>query len=123
MRRFIVKFIVFILMQLTIDSVGAKYGNALSVTNGTSVQLLITQALDNARVFNCCFMMSLVRRYSTFTTSGRQKHSNSAFNKILRRDFSSIELPAGQYSYVVSKLGRGVGKGKILLFDFYKQLS
>ena len=116
MRRFIVKFIVFILMQLTIDSVGAKYGNALSVTNGTSApQLLITQALDNAESVQLLFYDESGQAVlnQTFTTSGRQKHSDGAYNKILRRDFSSIELPAGQYSYVVSKLGRIVGKGKI----------
>tara|TARA_Y100001935_G_C17309454_1_gene514752 strand:+ start:869 stop:1240 length:372 start_codon:yes stop_codon:yes gene_type:complete len=122
MKNTIIKVVIFLIMQLTIDGLGADSllkgsiqhaPNPFNLSSGTTVVYELTQAASiELMVYNQFGQRILMETYAAGTPGG-QKNKN--FVQINQRNFSGLGLSKGIYFYIVSSNGRVLGKGKMAI--------
>jgi hypothetical protein len=122
MKHTIIKIVIFLILQLSIDGLGADSilkGSVLNAPNpfnlrsGTTVVYELTQpATVELMVYNSLGQRILNETYASGTPGG-QKNKN--FVQISQRNFFGLALPKGVYFYVLSSNGRVLGKGKMAI--------
>lgn len=122
MNQWMTRWIIFIVMQLSMNGVGLDhmaYPSGVAQisfnewSNNEWSKSQVHLASSNTivlQVYNSSGQEVLSETYRSGVLHGP---SNEHYDLVSRRDFSFIQLPQGGYHYVVASLGRVLGKGTI----------
>ena len=120
MKQGIIKFFIFLLMQLTIAGVEASVelkGPILNAPNpfkfiqGTTLVYDLSQSSDVQLVMYDIRGQMILKRYFAAGTNGGRSNQNKVV--ISQRDFNGFGLSNGVYFYVLITNGKVLGKGKM----------
>ena len=117
MNQWMTRWIIFMVMQLSMNGVGLDHmayssgGAQISFNEWSKSQVhLASSNTIVLQVYNSSGQEVLSETYRSGVLHGP---SNEHYDLVSRRDFSFIQLPQGVYHYVVVSLGRVLGKGTI----------